>query len=116
MDWFASNDCDSAPVPDGASCNSALIDPSWDIDTEPLVYPNLTSGLLSIELNAHNETKVKVVVTDVLGSVKYAKESNLVRGENVIDIDIIQLINGTYFIKIRSASVERIASVILINK
>ena len=81
-----------------------------------MIYPNPTSGMFNIALYADNEAEVKVEVTDILGSVKLVKESSMIRGENIMDIDISQLISGTYFIKVRSATVERTASVILINK
>jgi hypothetical protein len=70
------------------------------------VYPNPTNGNLNIELNTTAQKNVQVV--DLTGRVVYAAQSNA----STMQVDLSQVANGVYYVKIQSAQDSQVIKVI----
>jgi hypothetical protein len=71
-----------------------------EVFSKPGVYPNPTSGKVTVQLNSINIAEKDVTITDVAGKVYSSKVIKGVYG-NRIELDISSFKNGVYFIKIK---------------
>jgi hypothetical protein len=62
------------------------------------VYPNPTTGIVYIEVPAHEAEKVNVTITDILGNLIRTKEMT---DTNILQIDLSDQPNGIYLLKIK---------------
>jgi len=70
------------------------------------VYPNPTSGALTIELN--NTSEKTIIVTDVTGRIISSSTSAL----EVVNVNLSNLSNGIYYVKIQSATSSEVVKVV----
>lgn len=68
------------------------------LDIEGL-YPNPANNQLTIQLNAPNNEKVQLIVTDLQGKVVQSQQVNIATGSNNVNLNISQLSSGNYFVK-----------------
>lgn len=65
------------------------------------VYPNPASANAAIFLHMSEEQNVEIVAFDVYGrKVKFIHDGKLRTGDNFIDLQVSDMANGTYFLKI----------------
>lgn len=70
---------------------------------QTLVYPNPARDVLNLEMSVLQSTKANISVVDLLGrEVIRLGEINLQNGKNLIPIEVSELNNGTYVIRIVS--------------
>lgn len=70
---------------------------------QTLVYPNPAKDVLNLEMSVLQSTKANISVVDLLGrEVIRLGEVNLQNGKNLIPIEVSELNNGTYVIRIVS--------------
>ena len=67
------------------------------------IYPNPTSGLLSVLIPAIASNEATIEVTDLSGKVVQQKKAMLITGENTVKLDLGALSNGMYIIHVNSA-------------
>ena len=70
------------------------------------VYPNPTSGKLSIEFTTQSKTKLKMNVKDLLGKNILMNVVEAVEGTNTKQIDLSHLAKGMYFLTIEMEGME----------
>ncbi|MBX2930650.1 MAG: T9SS type A sorting domain-containing protein [Chitinophagaceae bacterium] len=63
------------------------------------VYPNPTRNTLSVNIASPSTERVSIVVTDISGKVLVQQNVELNAGDNVKQIDVSRLSQGTYLIK-----------------
>ncbi|MCW5904230.1 MAG: T9SS type A sorting domain-containing protein [Chitinophagaceae bacterium] len=63
------------------------------------VYPNPTRNTLSVNIASPSTERVSIVVTDISGKVLVQQNVELNAGDNVNNIDVSRLSQGTYLIK-----------------
>ncbi|HEX5150494.1 MAG TPA: T9SS type A sorting domain-containing protein [Parafilimonas sp.] len=71
------------------------------------IYPNPAKDILNINLNSINLSKATLQVTNVAGAILINKKIDALSKQNVLQLNVSQLIPGTYFIKIISADATR---------
>lgn len=64
------------------------------------VYPNPTIGPVEVRFTSSNAMKAIVQVTDVKGYVVMSKEITTVKGLNSLGINMAQLAQGTYYLRV----------------
>jgi predicted esterase len=64
------------------------------------IYPNPTRGLVQIELHAPVSKSVTVNVLDMFGRYLYRDQRMLVKGNNIISLNMAPLPSGTYIIEV----------------
>lgn len=80
------------------------------------VYPNPASDKLTISIDQIGNSNNQVMIYDVLGKqLKKIEFVSTINDANKIEIDVRELSNGTYFVKISSAN-ETATKKIIINK
>lgn len=75
------------------------------------LYPNPTSGLTTIGVNASQAGSAKIAVTNAIGQLVVEKNTNLSVGGNTIDVDLSNLPSGVYSISVdtnKSTSVKKL--------
>lgn len=60
------------------------------------VYPNPTSGNLTVKIQSMASVNTNFSVYDVLGNIVFEQSISLIYGENKLDFDFSLLANGTY--------------------
>jgi len=87
-----------------ASCQSACN--STAVDEEKVssisIYPTPANDFINIEISSVNNEDVSISVCDLIGKqIKEIKNQKLISGLNTIEINTLDLPNGTYFIKLK---------------
>ena len=70
------------------------------------VFPNPTSGKLSIVFNAKRQTNYTLSVVDLLGKVLRSEALLSEEGNNFLDMDMSALAKGIYFLRFEGEGVE----------
>jgi Na+-translocating ferredoxin:NAD+ oxidoreductase RnfG subunit len=97
----------SNPSKKSVSVNLLCRDTQNDIvDQAMTVFPNPTSGKVTVNFNASAEDRYLVRVVDLLGKVVYSSDVNAVIGLNVKDIDLSNVAKGMYLLNIQTAGGE----------
>jgi hypothetical protein len=96
----ASNSCDTSASFD-LSTNCRLSE-SGSLDTK--VYPNPTSGLLTVEFTSYAGGQYNLTVTDITGRVVIAKDLKAVSGKNRHEIDLGFANSGMYMMYLKDAT------------
>ena len=65
------------------------------------IYPNPAQDYINLELDAVTDGMAKIVVNDINGKEVMAKQANLTPGYNVTTLDVNNLPQGTYFIRVQ---------------
>ncbi len=87
-----------------------------DFSNNIRIYPNPTQSLANISFNLSDTKKVSITVADVVGRiVKNISSKILIVGNNKITVDLSELNNGIYFIRVSSNNI-RLVEKILIEK
>ena len=76
------------------------------VNSDYLVYPNPTSGIVNIELNNRSDADYTFKVMDVQSKVVYKNECKLSAGPVLKSLDLSGLANGVYFIQIDREGIE----------
>lgn len=74
------------------------------------LYPNPTKGEFNLLLSQNLKTGSIIQITDLLGSVLYEVKSPL--GENPVKLDISNLANGVYLVKVNNGEVIKTMQII----
>jgi len=76
------------------------------------VYPNPTTGIVYLEISGGMNRDGEVVVTNLAGAEVFRKE---IKDENELQIDLSNLVNGIYLLKV-SVDNQHTISKILVRK
>lgn len=82
-------------------------------DNEPLIYPNPTSGNITIDFSLMNSREYVVHITDVQGNKLQSKEIDLSEGTKKIYIDLGPFPGSAYFLLIEDCEHKIIKKIIL---
>jgi len=85
----------------GKGCSEADIE--FEIYPNPVINTDLT---VSVDSKFRNQ-EVNLAITDALGRVLIDIPTTLLRGGNIIEIPVDKLANGTYFIGIKGADIDK---------
>jgi Cu/Zn superoxide dismutase len=66
------------------------------------VYPNPSSGIVNVQIESSTSVPVQILVYDMLGKEVSAQMNKLNAGSNLLNLNISNLENGIYFIRIQS--------------
>ena len=68
------------------------------------VYPNPVHEKLNILVSSlNNNIAAEVSIVDIYGQKKWSKKISLLKGNNMMDVNVSFLINGPYFFKVNTA-------------
>lgn len=81
------------------------------------VYPNPNTGIFTIDFTSNQTGKVTINAFDVIGKLIYSKETNVVKGNNQIPLDIRDKVgkNSMLFISVQDGSNKYTTQKVLIN-
>ncbi len=68
-------------------------------EINPLIYPNPSSQLINIMLPLGNESKVSLLITDMLGRIVMNKNIEVSSTASMLELDISHLKTGNYIVK-----------------
>ena len=84
-----------------------VIFPGGNLEMTPLtVFPNPTGGKLTLSFGAETESTATVIVTDILGRTYVTQKAATYVGKNVIRLDLGDLPQGTYLVKVNDGTQE----------
>ena len=75
------------------------------------IYPNPTSGLITIELEDLTYNELNILVTDVLGKVVYTKQLDAINVNE--ELDLSNHTSGVYFVKVYNDKFSKTELIIL---
>ncbi len=87
------NSCSAAPVGIKELQTAMLISISS-------IYPNPASNKLTIKLNSQESKSINLEVVDMMGKIILNKTANINIGENELEINVSNLLQGTYILSI----------------
>ena len=94
---------------DSLTCMTGVGINNYDLQNNILLYPTVTSGIFFIEFNKINFNTANVVIYDELGSCLFTS----VLGNKINSLNIADLSQGIYFVKITFDNQEIIKKIIL---
>jgi hypothetical protein len=65
------------------------------------VYPNPVKDLMKLEINADKADRGQIIITDINGKMVFSRAITIVQGNNILPIDIGNMSNGAYIIKVQ---------------
>jgi predicted esterase len=92
----ANNGCSGARLAQALPLNKI-------VNNKPLtgkIYPNPTTGLTYLELNAIASKSITVKVLDTYGRILSVNKTSIVKGDNRISVNITSLPSGVYYIEV----------------
>ena len=101
------------------SCQSIAAGESNDSKTNSetiRVYPNPTTGYLTVEYNSKISGVVQLKVFDVNGKTSLSKILNAFTGTNKFVLDLHNLFPGTYLLNVNNNGNVRVAKFVLVRK
>jgi hypothetical protein len=107
----------TCPPPDTSNAGILEVNSTTGIDSEAFnsinVYPNPVKTKLIVEIDSKTNDEAIVSVFDVLGNLLLEhKYVNLVKGSNRIEINMENLANGIYYLRIIAATEQQQFSII----
>ncbi|MBU6158021.1 MAG: T9SS type A sorting domain-containing protein [Bacteroidetes bacterium] len=69
--------------------------------TGVIAFPNPTNGKVNLKISNFNPGKAMVKVTDVLGRIIELRTLHIVKSEQVIQLELMNRAQGTYFIQVQ---------------
>ena len=80
------------------------------------IYPNPSNGIVHLVVQVFEDIEAQIYITDISGKVIYEYNgSKLHFGRNVIDMNLNHLIDGMYFINIKTAKGVVLTEKVIIN-
>jgi hypothetical protein len=80
------------------------------------ISPNPTTGLFTIQLESDQTTIANITLMDMVGKTQLIIKKQLVEGNNNLDIDAMNLANGTYIVKCEINGMLTMINKVIINK
>ena len=65
------------------------------------IYPNPSTGLFNIKIEAQNNEEAQIRVTNQLGQLVHSENRTALKGINSLSIDLNNQENGVYFISLQ---------------
>ena len=84
--------------------------------TQVVVYPNPTSGALSVQLHAKSTSNATLTLHDLSGRVVYTQPLSVKQGHNTLDLQLGDLANGLYHLSLRSADGVQLQRKVLLQR
>ena len=84
--------------------------------TNVSVFPNPSSGVTNIKINAVNAGTSKVSVINTLGQVVFEKQLQVTEGSNTLQLDVKEYTNGIYYITVADSNNGTIVKKLTVNK
>jgi len=82
-------------------------------ETKVNVYPNPTSGTVNIAWQQSTEEKAQIVVSDITGREVYKTDINITPGMGSMHINLSELINGLYIVRVKAADINYEQKIVL---
>lgn len=80
------------------------------------IYPNPASNLLSVKLNHTGAGIIKISIVDVLGKIVLTKIVEVTSNDNVIEIPVSNLSEGTYVLTMSDAKGQQVNKIVTVVK
>ena len=71
-----------------------------EINTDFTVYPNPGTGIFNIKIESLTDTEAVMILTDELGKVVQTNKWSLFEGQNIYQLDLMNLASGVYQVQI----------------
>ncbi|MFN3445128.1 MAG: T9SS type A sorting domain-containing protein, partial [Bacteroidia bacterium] len=100
---------------DGKFEYSPMVAVSFDDRTRPAlnVYPNPFTANVSINVTTDVDAKATIAIVDLYGKTVAEMAREVVKGDNLIQIDTLQnLAPGVYFVKVNASNSEMVTKLI----
>ena len=94
-------------------CDTSKIEISEISPSISNLYPNPTTGDVTLKLSVTETCLVEISVCDILGQKVMSESINLISGQNQIPLFTSSLSNGVYLVKINSSSLQSTFSLVM---
>lgn len=106
----AKNACGSSlpsSLPVSIICRSTQEDNINDVTVNEVdVFPNPSNGKITIHFVAFKSEKLNLNIYDVLGHIVTKSDINTIEGENNIELDLLSLVKGVYFLNVNNENLN----------
>jgi thiol-disulfide isomerase/thioredoxin len=79
--------------------------------TDAQIFPNPSAGNVSVRFNNAVSSDVTIEVTNMVGQIVYSSSTSSVAGSNAYDLNLADLNDGQYIVKIDNGQTQTIAKV-----
>jgi len=111
LDYLGYCDC-NAPQKSGIPAKSEVLHNVLMDQQSVVVYPNPVLEELQVKLWSEVNEGLELQIFDITGKLLLAKDEQVLRGENQIGIDLGNLRNGLYLLRVTSATRDEVLKVI----
>jgi hypothetical protein len=112
--WQVQSICSSSS---GLALVSAWSTPAYfSVQTQPVIYPNpVINGVIHMPIDIEEETDLSVQISDQFGHTALTMNKTMTPGNGPLDIDVANLKNGIYFIRIIGNGVNESQKIIIMR-
>ena len=79
--------------------------------TDAQIFPNPSNGNISIRFENAGASDVTIEISNLVGQIVYTSKETAVIGSNAINLDLADLNDGQYIVKIGNGTEQTIAKV-----
>ncbi len=97
-------------TPTPATCSATASTPELTM-SDAHIFPNPSTGEVSVRFNNTLSSDVAIEVVNLVGQIVYTSTSSSVTGLNSIDLNLVDLNDGQYLVKITNGQMQTIAKV-----
>lgn len=97
-------------TPTPATCSAVASTPELTL-TDAQIFPNPSTGNVSVRFNNTVSSDVTIEVTNMVGQIVYTTSTSSVAGSNAYDLNLADLNDGQYIVKIDNGQTQTIAKV-----
>ncbi|MBP9214791.1 MAG: T9SS type A sorting domain-containing protein, partial [Chitinophagaceae bacterium] len=81
--------------------NIVSVNPATIAKNTVAVYPNpIVGSIMNIGLQSTQNTKAALMITDVTGRIVLHQQSSIIKGSQLIQVDVSRLSTGTYYLTV----------------
>lgn len=97
-------------TPTPATCPGVAATPELTL-TDAQIFPNPSTGNITVRFTNTVSSDVTIEVSNLVGQIVYTSTASSINGSNSIDLDLVDLNNGQYIVKIDNGQAQTISKV-----
>ncbi len=112
---------DAADVLSDKQTKIIVVDPGVGVTTIPSpivgvsLLPNPAADYCELEIYAQKEASASIAIYNTLGQLMLTQNKELQQGQNLLDLDIQNLLTGTYIVELRSENTRILKKLMLLK-
>ncbi len=98
-----------------SSCNASVLSNEITSSEKLSIYPNPSTGIITITYNSNSAGKIDLKVYDRIGKIVFSKADKAITGKNTYELNLVMLKPGVYDVELNNGALP-IRSKLILDK